>query len=149
MFLNLYNIINNKNFESLEELRETMIADIYFNSKTNNFEFRRKDIVKLLKIIRKIDWDFYIIKFSLLKDDPLVIKYKKFLETIIDLTVKDYMFVAENIIISKTYRKKFIDSIENDDLTKAYKILIITLAEWTDTTVFKKIAELSNYKLPL
>lgn len=147
IFIQLRNIINNKRLDKLEELREAMITNIFFNTKLNQFMFRNKDLVKLQNIIRKIDWDFYIQKFAILKDNQLIQDYKIFLESIIKLTVKAPEFVAENIILSGTYRKKFLLAINNKDINKAYKILIITLAEWTDTTVSKKIKELKENKL--
>lgn len=147
MFMKLETIINERNLTLLEELREVMISNIYFNTKKNSFEYRDKDIVKLQKIIRKIDWDFYIKKFSLLKDDPLIKDYREFLEIIIDETKINPNFVADKIILSNTYRTKFKKAIENDNIIKAYKILLITLAEWTDTTVSRKIKELKEYRL--
>ena len=147
MFIKLLDIINNKNLTELENLRETMVLNIFFNTKTNIFDFKDRDIVKLQKVIRKIDWDFYIKKYSLLKDNPLIIKYNNFLKSVIELTKINPNFVANEVIISKTYKEKFLKAIENNNILKAYKILLITLAEWTDTTVFKKIDIIEKAKL--
>ena len=147
LLLTLSKIINNRNLELLEDLREQIIQNIYFNTKTNHFDFKDKDFIKIQKVIRKIDWDFYIQKFSLLKDNILIIEYKKFLENTIEITKTHPDFIADNVIISNTYKEKFLKAIKNKDLDKAYKILIITLAEWTDTTVSKKIKELKEKKL--
>ena len=56
-------------------------------------------------------------------------------------------FVAEEIIISKTYRKQFLEAINQNNINKAYKILLITIAEWTDTTLFNKINIAKQNKL--
>jgi len=149
LFLDLLNIINTKNLKKLEDIRELMIQNVFFNTKRNMFDFKNKDLKKLENIIRKIDWDFYIKEFSLLEDNPIITKYKKYLEEIIDFVETDPMYVETNVIISNTYKKQFKNAIENKNLRKAYKILLITLAEWTDTTVKNKIESHKNNLLDI
>jgi len=147
LFMQLLNSIQNKNLSLLWNLRDSMIQNIHFDSKTNSFIHRENDLKKLQDVIRIIDKEFYIEKFALLETNPLIVEYKNFLREVIDLTKSNPSFVAENIIISKTYRKKYLDAISNDNLNKAYKILLITIAEWTDTTMFDKIKLLNKTKL--
>ena len=144
MFLD---IINNKNFDSLENLREQMILDVNYNEELNSIDFETPIFKKLQNIIRTIDFELYIKEFSLVSDSPLIIDYKNFLEMVIALVKKNPFFVAYDIILSNTYRHAYIKAINNNDIKKAYKILLITMAEWTDTTVAQKMKMLEDLKL--
>ena len=138
--------IESGNFEKIESLRADIISDVYFNYKKNTIEIKDEDYKKILKIVRYIDWNYYISKYSLTCESNVIQDYKLLLNYVCE-NIEDARII-EKYIKSSTKLKEYKEAQKNNSSKEILgKILITSFAELTDTYAIELINEyLKNKK---
>lgn len=133
-FLNLLNKLNKDNIqEELHKMKLEFIDDISFSFKENKF-IESKEMIKRKEILRRICFDLYINKHSVLVKDKLMKEYELYLEFLIS-NINNSTILKEHMI-SRTYLNKLLEA---KTTKKKLKYLLLSIAELTDQWVLKKI----------
>lgn len=138
VFNALVDALENDKISVVEDLRNDIIDDIVFDENLNEIRVMNEDNAKLMKIIRYIDWHYYIDKFSLKNSSNVIQDYKKMLEFVFSNIRNEE--IVKDFIYSSSKLKAYLKSIKNEDSDQNLaKILIMSMAELTDTYALQLI----------
>lgn len=139
LFFAMLDGIENANLKSIEKLRNEIIDEVSFIEEENAIGIKDQDHLKLLKIVRYIDWHYYIQKFSLTGESELIKDYNNMLRFVFsNLRDRD---IVEKFIYSKTklkeYRRKLAEEDSRDE--DVAKVLVASMSELSDTFAIRLI----------
>jgi predicted deoxyguanosinetriphosphate triphosphohydrolase len=138
LFFLLNEAIQNGDSEKIETMRNQIINEVCFSFETNSITVCNEEHQKLMRIIRHIDWYYYIVKFSLTGDSYIIKNYKEMLEFAF-AHISDANII-KNFIYSQSKLKKYLNAHqEKQNKVDLAKILLTSMAELTDTYALKLI----------
>jgi len=130
------NIYLDRNIDLLEELRDTVISTVVYDSKTNDIIVSNKEYRRVLKLLRAINSEYYIDVYSIREGDDLTINMEEFLDTLCS-RIEEKEFILK-YIFSFTRKKQYLTALKKSP-TSAAKILMIALSELSDTYMINSI----------
>ena len=134
-FFNMFDELNRKNIEiSTWTMRKMLIRDIIFDIDTNKFKYQTENSLILLKLLRKITFELYILKHSIRPESEISSMFKKYLYKLID-NIENNSFLSKEIS-SKRILKEIKKSTDKNE-----KILMLSYAvsEMTDNHLIKRL----------
>jgi len=147
LFTAILSDIQNGNSYNIENIRNEIIDSVTFKPETNSIGFKEDKYIKLMKIIRYIDWTHYISVHSLNDTSEIIQDYKLMLYFVFS-NIDNEDIIDEFIYSSSKftdYKKAKLNNETNKDLAK---IVLTSMAELTDTYAIKLIDKYNKtYKI--
>jgi len=141
LFIDIY--LKSK-IKKVEELRETLIASVIYSEQKNDIIINNKEYKQILKLIRYVNMEYYIKKYSVQDKDDLAINMESFINKLCE-RIEDTDYI-EQFIFSDTRKRQYKMAITKSTKSAA-KILMIALSELSDTYMsnsIKKFKELES-----
>ena len=135
-YFDLFSNLNKENIElNVWRLRKLLIRDISFNIEENKFFFKSKTSILIIKILREITMNLFVLKYSIRSDHDIAIMFRKYINLLIS-NINKPSFLKKELSFNKKIVKEII---ETEDNNKKLLLLSFVIAEMTDKQLMKKL----------